>query len=126
MGTIGEAINKELKEWIKNGGVLIRFAGPNLEGSNTDLLPVKLRSVDSRAFGGALSWTEPVSIKTFTKNSPLYGVNIDNDILIKKQVIAEPSSDLFNKTWASLEDGTPLITGQKYDKGWNDKYFYHL
>ena len=124
VGTIGEAINKELKEWIKNGGVLIRFAGPNLEGSNTDLLPVKLRSVDSRAFGGALSWTEPVSIKTFTKNSPLYGVNIDNDILIKKQVIAEPSSDLFNKTWASLEDGTPLITGQKYDKGWN--VFFHV
>ena len=124
VGTLGEDINSKLKTWIRNGGILIRFAGPNLEGSNTDLLPVKLRSVDSRAFGGALSWTEPVSIKTFSKRSPLFGIKIDKDILIKKQVIAEPSSDLITKTWATLEDGTPLITGEKYDKGWN--VFFHI
>ena len=41
VGTLGEDINNKLKTWIRNGGILIRFAGPNLEGSNTDLLPVK-------------------------------------------------------------------------------------
>jgi len=124
VGTIGKEINAKLKEWIKNGGILIRFAGPNLEGSNTDLLPVQLRSVDSRAFGGALSWTEPVTIKKFSNTSPLFGINIDRDILIKKQVIAEPSADLISKTWASLEDGTPLITAENYDKGLN--VFFHI
>jgi hypothetical protein len=124
IGTIGEELNIKLKEWIKNGGILIRFAGPNLEGSNTDLLPVKLRSIDSREFGGALSWSKPVSIKDFPINSPLYGLKIDKDVLIKKQVIAEPSADLGKKTWASLEDGTPLITGQQYEKGWN--VFFHI
>ena len=124
VGTISNDINSKLKNWIKNGGVLIRFAGPNLEGSNTDLLPVKLRSIDSRSFGGALSWSKPVNIKEFSKESPLFGVNIDSDILIQKQVIAEPSTDLISKTWATLEDGTPLITGEKYDKGWN--VFFHI
>ena len=90
----------KLKDWIKKGGILIRFAGPNLEAADTDLLPVKLRSMDSRAFGGALSWSTPVTIKEFSINSPLSGININNDILINKQVIAEPSSELIKKTWA--------------------------
>ncbi len=124
VGTLADEVNLKLKNWIKNGGILIRFAGPNLEGSNTDLLPVKLRSVDSRSFGGALSWSKPVTIKNFPKGSPLFGINIDSDILIEKQVIAEPSSDLISKTWATLEDGTPLITGEKYEKGWN--VFFHI
>ena len=52
IGTIRQDLNEKLKNWMRNGGMLIRFAGPNLEGSNTDLLPVKLRSLDSRTFGG--------------------------------------------------------------------------
>ena len=32
VGTLGEDINSKLKTWIRNGGILIRFAGPNLEG----------------------------------------------------------------------------------------------
>ncbi len=124
IGTIRNELNNKLKAWIKNGGMLIRFAGPNLEGANTDLLPVKLRSLDSRVFGGALSWDKPVSIKTFPIGSPLYGITIQDDILINKQVIAEPSPNLLNNTWASLKDGTPLITAKKIDKGIN--IFFHI
>ncbi len=124
VGTIREELNTKLKGWIKNGGILIRFAGPNLEGADTDLLPVKLRSMNSRAFGGALSWSKPVTIKEFPINSPLNGIEINDDILINKQVIAEPSSELTSRTWASLKDGTPLITGQNYKKGWN--VFFHI
>ena len=65
LGTIRQDINEKLKNWMRNGGMPIRFAGPNLEGSNTDLLPVKLRSLDSRTFGGSLSWETPANIKTF-------------------------------------------------------------
>jgi len=124
IGTIREELNKKLKSWIKNGGMLIRFAGPNLEGANTDLLPVKLRSIDSRIFGGALSWDKPVSIKTFPIESPLYGITIQDDIIINKQVIAEPSPNLLDKTWASLKDGTPLITAEQINKGIN--VFFHI
>jgi hypothetical protein len=124
VGTIREELNIKLKDWIKNGGILIRFAGPNLEAANTDLLPVKLRSMNSRAFGGALSWSTPATIKEFPINSPLNGIEINDDIIINKQVIAEPSAELANKTWASLKDGTPLITGNNNQKGWN--VFFHI
>ena len=124
VGTIRDELKVKLKDWIKKGGILIRFAGPNLEAADTDLLPVTLRSMDSRAFGGALSWSTPVTIKEFSINSPLSGIKINNDILINKQVIAEPSSELIKKTWASLKDGTPLITGHSDEKGWN--VFFHI
>ena len=124
VGTIREDINNKLKNWIENGGMLIRFAGPNLEGSNTDLLPVKLRSIDSRTFGGALSWEEPASIKDFPNSSPLFGIKIQNDISINKQVIAEPSTNLLYNTWATLKDGTPVITAKNLGKGLN--IFFHI
>ena len=124
VGTIREELNTKLKDWIKNGGILIRFAGPNLEAADTDLLPVKLRSMNSRAFGGALSWSIPATIKEFPINSPLNGIEINADIIINKQVIAEPGVELASKTWASLQDGTPLITGSNNQKGWN--VFFHI
>jgi len=124
VGTIREELNTKLKDWIKNGGILIRFAGPNLEAADTDLLPVKLRSMNSRAFGGALSWSTPATIKEFPINSPLNGIEINADITINKQVIAEPGVELASKTWASLQDGTPLITGSNNQKGWN--VFFHI
>ena len=102
----------------------MRFAGPNLVGSNNDLLPVKIRSSNSRNLGGVLSWDQPASIKEFKKESPFYGIKIQNDIFIERQVIAEPSQELNSLTWASLEDGTPLITAQKIQKGWN--IFFHI
>ncbi len=40
------------------------------------------------------------------------------DVLIQRQVLAEPSLDLDSKTWARLTDGTPLVTAEKRGKGW--------
>ena len=124
IGKISSENINYLKEWISKGGTLVRFAGPNLVGSNNDLLPVKIRSSNSRNLGGVLSWDQPASIKEFKKESPFYGIKIQNDIFIERQVIAEPSQELNSLTWASLEDGTPLITAQKIQKGWN--IFFHI
>jgi hypothetical protein len=33
-------------------------------------------------------------------------------------VLAEPEIDLGDKTWARLDDGTPLITGERRGEGW--------
>ena len=36
---------------------------------------------------------------------------------MNRQVLAEPDAVLATKTWASLEDGTPLVTGEHRGKG---------
>ena len=119
IGKIDNENTNNLKKWISKGGILVRFAGPNLMASNNDLLPVTLRTSNSRSLGGALSWEKLAQIKSFNKESPFYGIKIQNDIFIRNQVIAEPSPALASRTWASLEDGTPLVTALKIEKGWN-------
>jgi len=37
---------------------------------------------------------------------------------VRRQVLAEPSLDLGEKTWARLSDGTPLVTAEARGKGW--------
>ena len=32
-------------------------------------------------------------------------------------MLAEPTPDLVERTWANLADGTPLVTGARRDKG---------
>src|SRR5690606_17653486 len=38
------------------------------------------------------------------------GMRAPEGILVKRQVLAEPTPDLAGRTWASLADGTPLVT----------------
>lgn len=110
-------ISAELKIWIDGGGVLVRFAGPKLANSLTDLIPVELRT-GNRNLDGAMSWGKPASLGPMPENSPFANLEIDPDIKINKQVLANPSPALSTKTWARLEDGTPLVTAEKRGKGW--------
>ena len=41
-----------------------------------------------------------------------------NDVLVKRQVLAEPDGTLAERTWAALADGTPLVTAAPSGKGW--------
>ena len=52
VGNVGDAHDR-LAQWIEDGGVLVRFAGPRLAASDDDLVPVKLRR-GGRILGGAL------------------------------------------------------------------------
>ena len=106
----------QLKRWINDGGVLIRFAGPLLAEAGDDLVPVPLRTGD-RTFGGALSWTKPLSLANFDQNSPFAGLPVSKEVTVSRQVLAEPTVDLQKKTWARLEDGTPLVTADRRGKG---------
>jgi hypothetical protein len=112
-----EILNK-LKTWVENGGVLLRFAGPNMAGSTQAqvLVPVPLRS-GGRALSGSLSWDKPQVIAPFTAESPFYGLEIPPEVTIKQQVLADPTQDTEGKVWARLEDGTPFITASRMDKG---------
>lgn len=109
---------KSLAAWIEKGGMLVRFAGDNLASTEKKdiLLPVHLRS-GVRQLGGTLSWTQASGLASFPKQSPFVGLEIPKDVHIQTQVLAEPEIDLERKTWAALEDGTPIVTGASKGKG---------
>ncbi len=108
---------KEVQAWIENGGVLVRFAGPRLDPTGDKLLPVKLRSA-GRNLGGAMSWGEAAGLGAFPEKSPFKSLIIPDDVKVTTQILAEPSPDLPDKTWAKLSDGTPLITAERRGSGW--------
>jgi len=107
---------QRITNWIKNGGTLIRFAGPKLANSKTSLVPVKLRA-GSRSLDGSISWTKPTPLGKMPASSPFSALAVPPDIKIKKQVLAYPAPDLSRKTWAILSDGTPLVTVDRQGKG---------
>lgn len=106
-----------LDPWLEQGGVLVRFSGPTLDGNVDPLLPVRLRG-GGRTFGGTMSWTEPVGMAAFPDTGPFAGLPVPNDVLVSTQVLAEPSPGLTDRTWARLSDGTPLVTAERRGQGW--------
>ena len=98
------------------GGVLLRFAGPRLAGGQDDLVPVTLREGD-RSLGSALSWEEPQPC-SLSRAKPLRRPDRSTrKSRVARQVLAEPDADLPPKVWASLADGTPLVTAEAHGKG---------
>ena len=115
---LSEGDRQAIAGWLDKGGTVVRFAGPRLAAQPDDaLLPVRLRSGD-RTLGGALSWERPAKLAPFAADSPFAGLTIPDDVTISRQVLAEPTIDLAQKTWARLADGTPLVTAEKRGKGW--------
>jgi len=107
-----------LAEWIETGGVLVRFAGPRLANAEAEeLVPVRLRRGD-RTLDGALTWAQPQPLAEFAEDGPLAGITAPGeDVVVRRQVLAQPGPDLAARTWARLADGTPLITGAQRGKG---------
>ena len=108
-----------LLDWINQGGLLLRFAGPRLAASDLAedmLLPVKLRG-GGRISGGAMTWGAPKGLAPFQNDSPFAGLSIAADIMVTEQVLAEPDPDLAAATLAALDDGTPLVTRRAMGAG---------
>src|SRR5438270_4862399 len=116
VGTLSPEIRERLSAWIEQGGVLVRFAGPRLAQADDDLVPVKLRR-GGRTLGGSLTWEKPQHMASFAADGPFTGLTVPKDITVSRQVLAEPDAVLATKSWASLEDGTPLVTGEHRGKG---------
>src|ERR1043165_5270183 len=115
VGNVSEA-RERLGKWIDEGGVLVRFAGPRLAAADDDLIPVKLRR-GGRTLGGSLSWEQPQQLAAFSRDSPFNTMPVPNDVTVTRQVLAEPDSGLTDRTWATLGDGTPLVTAARRGKG---------
>ena len=116
VGTLSPEIRERISAWIERGGVLVRFAGPRLAQADDDLVPVKLRR-GGRSLGGSLTWEKPQHLAAFAPDGPFAGLTVPKDVTINRQVLAEPDAILPTKSWASLEDGTPLVTGERRGKG---------
>ncbi len=117
VGQIVGGDRDSVAEWVENGGVLIRFAGPRLAQRSDDLIPVDLRR-GGRALGGTLSWETPQGLGTFDENGPFADLTTTDEIVIHRQVLAQPAPDLDSRTWARLADGTPLVTADRRGRGW--------
>ena len=113
---------ESLLDWLAEGGLLVRFAGPKLAAAAAErdfddpLLPVRIRA-GSRDVGGTLSWELPKRLAPFKEGSPFYGLDVPNDVEIESQVLAQPGPDLSDRVIAELEDGTPLATTKPFGQG---------
>ena len=128
VGAFPEGEAETVTQWLDEGGVLVRFAGPTLaatteerranfgRGVDDPLLPVRLRP-GGRDLGGAMSWGEPQKIASYAEDSPFAGLKTPEDARITRQVLAEPDIDLPTRTWASLTDGAPLVTSDRRGDG---------
>ncbi|KEJ90491.1 DUF4159 domain-containing protein [Sulfitobacter donghicola] len=111
-----------LMEWVENGGMLVRFAGPRVAASDVSridedpLMPVRLRA-GGRSVGGAMSWGEPKALSPFSKGSPFFGLSVPDDVTVTAQVVAQPDPTLSERVIASLSDGTPLVTRKNVGQG---------
>ncbi|MGZ5918528.1 MAG: DUF4159 domain-containing protein [Hyphomicrobium sp.] len=117
IGTLSGEAKKKVEEWVKRGGILVRFAGPRLENGGDELLPVPLR-VGGRTLGGALSWSTPQPLGPIEDTSLFAGLPVPQEVTVNRQVLADPAMlgrDV--DVWARLQDGTPLVTARKLGQG---------
>ncbi|CAM3860733.1 DUF4159 domain-containing protein [Litorimonas haliclonae] len=108
--------DERLAEYVEEGGVLIRFAGPKLAKRVDDLIPVDLRG-GGRAIGGALSWETPQTLAPFETDSPFFGLEVSDEVTVSQQVMAQPGIETDTRSWARLEDGSPVVTAGPKGEG---------
>jgi hypothetical protein len=102
--------------FVQRGGLLIRFGGPLTAESPDPLLPVRLLQQD-RSLGGALSWNKPEHLAPFPATSPFAGLVVPKDVMVSRQLLADPASLASASVWATLTDGTPLVSAAPLGQG---------
>ena len=117
VGSLSSELHDRVQHFVEEGGVLVRFGGPRLATKSDDLVPVRLRTGE-RLMGSAMTWASPQRVTPFADESPFRGLIIPGDVTVARQVLAEPSVELADHTWARLSDGTPLVTGNAKGRGW--------
>lgn len=114
----GPAVDR-LAEWVEEGGLLLRFAGPRMAAEDAaadPLLPVRIRA-GGRSVGGAMSWGAPRKLAPFAPGSLFAGLSVPEEVEVRAQLMAEPGPELAERSLASLADGTPLITRAAFGAG---------
>ncbi|HAP10816.1 MAG TPA: LytTR family transcriptional regulator, partial [Afipia sp.] len=70
-----------------------------------------------RRGGGRPGGNRPRPGASSPADGPFAGLTVPKDITVTRQVLAEPDPALASRSWASLADGTPLVTGEHRDRG---------
>ncbi|TIU17834.1 MAG: RNA-binding protein, partial [Mesorhizobium sp.] len=84
-----------------------------VEPSSADLADAIPQILDQKP----ASWTSPQPVTEFPKAGPFADLAPPTEVTVTRQVLAEPTPDIVERTWAALADGTPLVTGLKKGKG---------
>ncbi|MBB4657868.1 DUF4159 domain-containing protein [Parvularcula dongshanensis] len=119
VGTLRPEAERALTAWLREGGLLLRFAGPdtaNAERTDGDTFPAPLRA-GGRSFGGALTWETPQPLAGFERESPLGGLAVPDDVIVRRQVLTRTTPGQEVEVWASLADGTPLVSARRVGDG---------
>jgi len=122
VATIPPSEKAKLQDWVEAGGLLLRFAGPQMAASDLSrtsedpLMPVRLRA-GGRTVGGAMSWGEPKALAPFHDDGPFAGLHIPDDLRVTSQIVAQPDPNLAERVLAELSDGTPLVTRKELGQG---------
>ncbi|MEL6464836.1 MAG: DUF4159 domain-containing protein [Pseudomonadota bacterium] len=122
VATLADGEVEAILDWVNQGGLLLRFAGPRVAASDISrsdedpLMPVRLRA-GGRSVGGAMSWGSPKTLAPFRENSPFFGLTVPEDVAITAQVMAQPDPTLAERVIAELSDGTPLVTRKREGQG---------
>ncbi|MEM6682657.1 MAG: BatA domain-containing protein, partial [Pseudomonadota bacterium] len=115
-----EAQEDAVLAWVQRGGLLLRFAGPNMFAADTvredALLPAGLRA-QPRIIGGALSWSKAQPLAEFAADSPFYGVALAQDIAVEQHALMRSGATAQAQIWARLVDGTPLVSARSAGTG---------
>jgi hypothetical protein len=105
-----------VRDYIAEGGTLIRFAGPLTSAAPDPVSPDPLLPGDRR-LGGALTWTTPQAIAPFPA-AAFAGLHSDPAATVSRQILADPTTLIPATIWATLADGTPLVLGTRIGKGY--------
>jgi Domain of unknown function (DUF4159)/Aerotolerance regulator N-terminal len=112
-----------LTQFVEQGGLLIRFAGPRLIAAQPSaLLPAPV-ATQSRMLRGALAWDNAGSLGSFNRAGPFAGLTIPPDARVNQIAVLAPKTDGESpeqppQIWAQLGDGAPLVSAAPLGRGW--------
>lgn len=99
---------------VRSGAVALSFAGPRTAAAGSALSPAP-SARGARALGSVLSWEQPQPIGRFAADGPLAGLPAFPEARVIRQLIGGNGPGVLR--WASLADGTPLVTARREGAG---------
>ena len=123
VGSLGDAERAAIEPWVEKGGAAAALRRPAdgavgrrpaRRGSAAAGPAARRRALDRRrdVLGRAAQ-----AARRSRRTSPFAGLPVPPDVDISSQVMAQPDPDLPERVLATLEDGTPLVTGKPLGDG---------
>ena len=125
IGTLPREIKERVEQWVKKGGVLVRFAGPRLEKGGDDLLPVALR-LGGRTLGGALSWATPQPLAAFGDDSLFAGLHAAAEVVVNQAGAGRSGRRSAPRSRCGRASRTARRSSRRRKRGDGQLVFFHV